>query len=149
MNYNASTQLQTKSSNISPKVVMILLTIIGIICISCTGVSAFIGALVISQSNNTDYQDNEAVGLELEQLDTAEAEINEYKEQHGSYPESLDLLQKEHPDNPFYIHENDVYGKPYYYKVSADGKSYELRSFGPDGKYNTEDDLVPRDRILY
>lgn len=37
---------------------------------------------------------------------------------------------------------SDPWGQPYTYKLLKRGKSYELRSAGPDGTSGTDDDLV-------
>lgn len=62
-----------------------------------------------------------------------------YKKKYGACPNSLDELTKD----GFAIFSSDHYLKPFYYKVSPDGISYELRSLGPDGAYNTADDIFP------
>lgn len=62
-----------------------------------------------------------------------------YKKQNGQYPQSLDQATKA----GFTIFPSDHYLKPFFYKVSADGQSYELRSLGADGEYGTSDDILP------
>ncbi|MGH7203252.1 MAG: DUF4190 domain-containing protein [Candidatus Levyibacteriota bacterium] len=63
-----------------------------------------------------------------------------YKKSHGKYPKSLEDLTKEQ----YAIFPTDQYLRPFYYKVSNDGQSYDLRSLGPDGELNTSDDILPR-----
>lgn len=62
-----------------------------------------------------------------------------YKNKFGKYPASLEEVQKA----GFQIYPTDHYLKPFYYKVSTDGKIYELRSLGADGIYGTLDDILP------
>ncbi len=62
-----------------------------------------------------------------------------YKKKYGKYPESLEEARKA----GFQIYGMDHYLKPFYYKVSNNGQSYELRSLGPDGIYGTADDIFP------
>lgn len=62
-----------------------------------------------------------------------------YKTKTGKYPASLDELK----NAGYQIWPSDHYMKPFYYKVSADESSYDLRSLGPDGEYGTGDDIFP------
>ena len=62
-----------------------------------------------------------------------------YKKQNGRYPENLDQATKA----GFTIFPSDHYLKPFFYKASADGQSYELRSLGADGEYGSSDDIFP------
>ncbi len=64
-----------------------------------------------------------------------------YKKSHGKYPISLSEMSKD----KYSIFPVDHFLKPFYYKASSDGQSYELRSLGPDGKLNTPDDILPND----
>ena len=54
------------------------------------------------------------------------------------YPENIEQL---HPyiENP---PTSDAWRNEFVYKVSSDKQNYELISKGPDGKLNTEDDIV-------
>lgn len=61
-----------------------------------------------------------------------------YKKKYGKYPESLKQLS----DSGYQPYFDDAYLKPFYYKVSDEGKSYELRSIGQDGIYGTSDDII-------
>ncbi len=63
-----------------------------------------------------------------------------YKKKHGKYPETLEELSKD----GYVFFPTDHYLKPFYYKVSADGQAYELRSVGQDGAYGTKDDVFPQ-----
>ena len=74
------------------------------------------------------------------QLLTQDAGLVElYKSKTGKYPASLDELSKA----GYQVWPSDHYLKAFYYEVSADGSNYDLRSFGPDGEYGTEDDIFP------
>ncbi len=63
-----------------------------------------------------------------------------YKKKHDKYPRSLEELGKD----GYTAFPTDHYLKPLFYKVSEDGEAYELRSLGPDGTYNTADDIFPQ-----
>ncbi|GLX84513.1 hypothetical protein tloyanaT_07650 [Thalassotalea loyana] len=81
------------------------------------------------------------------QLTSAVQAIEFYKVQNGSYPESLEALQKSLPENSM-VFLNDATQvnademKLYYYKV-IDENSYHIRSYGRDGIINTADDVLP------
>ena len=81
------------------------------------------------------------------QLTSAVQAIEFYKVQNGSYPESLEALQKSLPENSMVflndatqVNANEM--KLYYYKV-IDENSYHIRSYGRDGLINTADDVLP------
>ncbi|HEY1544162.1 MAG TPA: hypothetical protein VGG01_17290 [Xanthobacteraceae bacterium] len=61
-----------------------------------------------------------------------------YKLRHGHLPATLAEIP-EGRDNAFLAF--DPWLKPLAYRVNPDG-SFELRSAGPDGKFNTADDIV-------
>ncbi|GEM_PF-5806073 len=62
-----------------------------------------------------------------------------YKKKYGKYPQNLEEAKKA----GFQFYGSDHYMKPFYYKISEDGQSYELRNLGPDGVYGTADDILP------
>ncbi|MCX6719871.1 MAG: DUF4190 domain-containing protein [Candidatus Staskawiczbacteria bacterium] len=66
--------------------------------------------------------------------------IDTYKSKYGKYPQTLGELTTL-SSTPIFTF--DHYLKPFYYKASADGLSYELRSLGPDGECGTDDDILP------
>ena len=76
--------------------------------------------------------------------------IEFYKLQHGSYPESLKILQESFPKETFIFAVDPTITTPdspngaffYYERVGKD--HYYLRSVGTDGKPFTADDLVPQ-----
>lgn len=74
-------------------------------------------------------------------LTQATASIELYKKTTWSYPSSLEDLVKAPGFQTVFT--SDHYLEPFYYKVSDDGKSFELRSLGPDHQYNTQDDILP------
>jgi len=53
----------------------------------------------------------------------------------GSFPATLDEL------NLPASRTTDPWGFPYHYEVYADGGDYKLISVGPDGTFNTSDDI--------
>ena len=55
------------------------------------------------------------------------------------YPDTIDQL---HPDYTRDPPKFDAWRNEFVYKVSSDKQNYELISKGPDGKLNTEDDIV-------
>jgi hypothetical protein len=65
--------------------------------------------------------------------------IELYKQKYGQYPESLE----EATNAGYTIFGSDHYLKPFYYEVSLDGQSYELKSAGPDKEFGTADDIFP------
>lgn len=73
-------------------------------------------------------------------LDEDVKQLEAYKAKNGKYPETLASMNTIGQVSVFTF---DHYLKPFYYKASADGLSYELRSLGPDGKCGTDDDILP------
>ena len=78
--------------------------------------------------------------------------IEFYKVQNGKYPESLEILKKSLPENPFVIivDPTDVKlgGKPrYFYYELLDNEHYYLLGVGPDGKPFTADDILPKMKL--
>jgi hypothetical protein len=63
-----------------------------------------------------------------------------YNKKFGRYPGSLEVASKA----GYMIFPMDHYLKPLFYEVSQDGKSYVLKSPGPDGLPNTADDILPK-----
>ena len=61
-----------------------------------------------------------------------------YRQQHGHLPATLAEMSADR-DSGFM--DFDPWFKPLAYKVNADG-TFELRSTGPDGKFNTADDIA-------
>lgn len=62
-----------------------------------------------------------------------------YKQKYSQYPESLE----EATNAGYTIFKSDHFLKPFYYKVSPDGQSYEMKSVGPDKEFGTSDDIFP------
>ncbi|MBI2632750.1 DUF4190 domain-containing protein [Candidatus Pacearchaeota archaeon] len=62
-----------------------------------------------------------------------------YKQKYGYYP----LTLEEATNAGYTIFGSDHFLKPFYYKVSSDGQSYELKSAGPDKEFGTSDDIFP------
>jgi len=61
-----------------------------------------------------------------------------YKKAKGEYPDSLSQLE----DLNYTYYPTDHFLTDFYYKVSSDGKSYTLKSAGPDKKFDTADDII-------
>lgn len=83
------------------------------------------------------------------QIKTLKDSVKQYRVMVGSYPSSLDALYTQPTDLPDptkwtqLLDEPvpmDPWGRPYEYKI--DGSKFEIRSAGPDGQSNTEDDIV-------
>ena len=55
------------------------------------------------------------------------------------YPDNIDQLHPDYMRNPPKL---DAWRNEFVYNVSSDKQNYELISKGPDGKLNTEDDIV-------
>ncbi|MFB2566832.1 type II secretion system protein GspG [Rhizobium sp. IMFF44] len=86
--------------------------------------------------------------LALQTLDNLVSTVELYRLQHGSYPSSLDELQKAVPkgnavfiNDPFQLGASKDQEPFYYQRVESD--HYYLRSIGPDGMPFTADDIVP------
>ncbi len=62
-----------------------------------------------------------------------------YKDVYNTYPDHL----LNDPQAGYVFIQTDRYERPFFYKVSPDGQSYELRSLGHDNKYGTPDDILP------
>ena len=84
--------------------------------------------------------------LAKSQLTNVVKEIEFYKIQNGSYPESLEVLQNSLPENSMVFLYDPAQvstdGKFYYYKLINES-SYHVRSYGRDGLINTSDDILP------
>ncbi len=66
--------------------------------------------------------------------------LEKYKSHHNQYPAGLaELIGNDPLKKEWY---QDSWGNEIVYKATKDGQGYELRSSGPDGKLQTEDDLV-------
>ena len=61
--------------------------------------------------------------------------LEEFRNRAGTYPSQLSLLPI---DSEW---RNDRWGNAFVYEPSSDGKSFRLRSVGPDGALNTRDDI--------
>jgi hypothetical protein len=74
--------------------------------------------------------------------------IEEYKIQHGAYPESLALLKASLPRTPVAITDPpglSRIGQPQSFFYSVVGtEHYYLRSLGEDGRAFTSDDILPQ-----
>jgi hypothetical protein len=64
-----------------------------------------------------------------EQIGDLRFRIETYRLEHSTYPETLDLISREH----------DPWGRPYLYRASGD--MFSLISLGPDGQEGTPDDI--------
>ncbi len=74
--------------------------------------------------------------------------IEFYKTQNGSYPESLEVLNKSLPENSIvFVYDPtnaQIGGEPRYYHYQLEGEfHYYLLGVGPDEKPYTKDDLLP------
>lgn len=61
--------------------------------------------------------------------------VSEHNDRHGSAPASLDELQL--PSDTV----TDPWGNQYLYELAPGGASFTLRSAGPDGQFDTGDDI--------
>lgn len=75
--------------------------------------------------------------------------LKSYRMDMASYPQELSALWEKpsglEDDTKWFPTleepiENDAWGNPYEY--SSDGTTFEIRSMGPDGQSNTDDDIV-------
>ena len=66
--------------------------------------------------------------------------LERYYESYSRYPERLDIIIADNPLRKRW--RSDPWGNPFYYKTSKSKNSYELLSYGLDGKLGTDDDVV-------
>lgn len=94
-------------------------------------------------------QDQAYRSLAKTQISAFETYLKEYKLTMRSYPTSLEALHAKPNDMPPGVEWHqimdkeispDPWGNPYQYKVS--GQKVEIRSAGPDGQMNSEDDIT-------
>lgn len=78
------------------------------------------------------------VKLTQEELNQNAGSLELYRKKFNTYPKTLEEVT----NAGFTIFPVDAYQNLFYYKVSADGQSYELRSLGYDGEYDTRDDIL-------
>ena len=78
------------------------------------------------------------IGLASQIIRTDAGQIALYKQQHGQFPRTLADMPTGR-DATFVAF--DPWLKPLAYKLNADG-TFELRSAGPDGEFNTADDIA-------
>jgi|GEM_PF-1094738 len=64
--------------------------------------------------------------------------LDHYKESKKVYPGKISELITQNP----LLSKTDQWGNPYQYRIERDGAHFILTSAGPDGKFNTSDDLV-------
>lgn len=76
-----------------------------------------------------------ATGFEL---GVANVLIEEHRNRTGNYPTEAEVSKQL---DAFYLDFTDGWGKAYRYETFDDG-SYELRSAGPDGQFDTDDDVL-------
>ena len=81
------------------------------------------------------------------ELRTLDAALELYHANHGAYPPSARWLQELKDDHLIRAETNgrDRWGHPYQFAPSADQRSLDLRSVGPDGRRETADDQVKAD----
>lgn len=80
--------------------------------------------------------------LDRQLLNQTKRQILIYKEKYKKLPDKLDDMGETSSEN-FYM-TTDAWMNPIIYKPHEDG-TFELRSRGPDGEYNTLDDVFPPD----
>ena len=71
--------------------------------------------------------------------------VDEYERAEGELPASLDELREARKDDgrPYLQYTpRDPWGRRFQYRLLNDGRSYELRSLGQDGRSETDDDIV-------
>ena len=89
--------------------------------------------------------ENAKIQAQRTSIDAIKTAVQAYEASTTSLPQSLDDLTKDQPDGRPPLLEknklNDQWGKPVQYKKIGKYK-YEIRSAGPDGNINTEDDIT-------
>ncbi len=100
-----------------------------------------LGSVVVM--NFSDSGDKARKAATLTSIGAIDQAIQVYKIETGRLPKSLDDLTAGINDDEPLLKAgalNDGWGTPFEYK--AEGKKYTIRSAGPDGTMNTEDDLT-------
>lgn len=85
--------------------------------------------------------------LAQSQLNQLVQSVEFYKVTHGSYPDTLEQLQKAFPNATFVYDPTDMPHRTklrYFYYKPVDENHYYLRSVGADGQPFTADDIVPQ-----
>ena len=109
-----------------------------------------IGGLLLYTFTHTNSREMVAVDQQAAQVEVNRIalELEKYHASHGEYPGSLELLIG-YPIPHMLVNIRDVHhgfapmAPDYLYKVSADGKSYDLSGRGADNQPGTEDDIRP------
>ncbi len=109
-------------------------------------VVAILGILAtIVVINTTGMGENAKIQAQRTSIDAIKTAVQAYEASTTSLPQSLDDLTKDQADGRPPLLEknklNDQWGKPVQYKKIGKYK-YEIRSAGPDGNINTEDDIT-------
>jgi len=78
------------------------------------------------------------VRLASQLIATDAGQIALYKRKNGVLPATLNDLGAPSENNAYFT--TDSWGNNFYYHANSDG-TFELRSSGPDGKFNTSDDI--------
>jgi len=84
------------------------------------------------------------IGVRAQMMRVART-VDEYELTEGELPGSLDeLLEARKANGLHYLHftPRDPWGRLLRYRLLNDGRSYELRSAGADGRFETDDDIV-------
>ena len=73
--------------------------------------------------------------------------LDRYKANSGRYPATLqELVGYPIPLRMLNIYDQSAgpfHVRPYLYRLAADGRSFDLRALGPDGRLDTPDDIHP------
>ena len=106
-----------------------------IVFILLAGIMAFVGPKIFEQMGRAKSQE---ARIRIQQL---AGQVEMYKLEVGRLPENLGALLKQPPGvdrwNGPYVKETDLkdaWGNDYRYTVPGQGKAYEIRSLGADGK---------------
>ena len=84
-----------------------------------------------------------AIGIPSAQVDEMNSivkSLNTYRENHGSYPESIKSVIQNVPIRKGWL--SDYWGNEYAYVLLNNGDKFELRSSGRDKQMGTKDDLI-------
>ena len=108
-------------------------------------VVAILGILAsVAVMNLTGKGDEARIAAQRTSIGTIRQAITTY-EMTAGLPKSLDALTSDQPNGGAPLLEKnaltDQWGNQLQYKIIGKGK-YEIRSAGPDGKMNTEDDIT-------
>ncbi|PNW26427.1 type II secretion system protein GspG [Formosa algae] len=106
-----------------------------LICISAIVIISIAAILIITFQRTYTFPEN----TKKEVLKMSERMEN-WNENLGHYPTDLNELIGNSPARQDW--KKDAWNRTYEFKISENGKQFLIRSAGPDGTFNTKDDII-------